>query len=1734
MNRKIALFFWASGLFSISNAFCIEKNKIGIDQASHLNSSNGFIENKGQILDQDHNPVTDVKFLLNSGGVNTQIRANGFSYDTYTDNKNDIKALNTWLSRDRNDFNTSHPGSIRRNVHRIDIEFIGSEPNVKITGTDPLPGYSIYYTSGVQTQTQIKSYRTITYHDLYPHIDLVYETGSASEKGAEYFFIVHPGGNASQIRMRYSGANNIIAGKDNLKLSVAHGILTERIPASYISETRQQLTVVYKQSKENEFGFSIPAYDKSQTLVIDPGPGIDWATYYGDSGNDYGMDVAWDNTNTMVCMLGFTSSPSNIATTGAHQTTLVNGADNFVLKMNSTGTRQWCTYFGGNDWEGNWGGIRTDNSGNIYFVGETSSTDLATPGVWQTTFNTVNFGMTDGFVAKLNSAGARQWCTYYGGDKSDEALNVVADNATGEVYICGRTTSTTAGGGIASAGAFQTAYGGGCNDAFIAKFNSTATSCLWGTYFGDTNCDDSWDIALDAAAANIFITGYTQGSTGTLATAGAYLTSYQGGPNDAYIAKFSSTGARIACTYYGGDKNDNSRALVLDGTGNVYITGWTQSVLPGPNTCIASPGSHQPALNGTNDAYLAKLNSSLTSRLWATYYGGVDGNQTDIGQDVACDGSDNIYLCGYSSYNSALNTTGCPYRGATDIFLAMFNSSGTLQWSTYYGGTLTEIEPHIKSTPAGDVYMCGWTSSSDYIATSGSYQPAKTNPLNSNSYEAFLVKFGGTTPCVPNVLCSSPPVATFSYTASPYCKNAANPSPAFSGGGIAGTFTSTAGLSINASTGTINLALSTPGMYTVTNTIAASGGCPAATATSNITISALPVATFNYSPASYCLNAVNPSPSYTGGGIAGTFTSGAGLNINTITGTINLSGSTPGTYTVTNTIAASGGCPQVTSTASITIDPVQNAGFNFSSSTYCQSGSNPLPNITGVTGGTFSSSPAGLTFANTSTGEVNLSASSLNTYTVTYTTAGPCANSSTATITITNAPVATFGYSASPYCQNAADPSPVFSGGGSAGSFSSTPGLSINSGTGTINLNASIPGTYTVTNTIAASGGCPAITATTTITITALPIATFNYTGSPYCQNATNPFPVFSGGAVAGIFTSTTGLSLNSVTGEINLNASTPGTYTVTNTITASGGCPAVISTATIVITAQPIATFIYTASPYCQNAADPSPVFSGGGIAGTFTSTSGLSINPGTGTINLGASTPGTYTVTNTIPASGGCSALTATSTITISAQPVASFSYTASPYCQNSGDPSPVFSGGGIAGTFTSTPGLNINSATGTINLNASTPGTYTVTNTIPASGGCPATTATSSITITAQPVATFSYTASPYCQNAANPSPVYSGGGIAGSFTSTPGLSINPATGTINLNASTPGTYTVTNTISASGGCPAIIATSIITIIAAPSATFNYSASSFCIGSSNQLPILTTGSIAGVFSSTPGLTINTITGEVDLSTSSPGTYIVTNTIPPANGCPATTATSAITVAAIPVITATSLTICNGQTGTLSASGAASYTWSTGNTTNNISVNPTASTTYTVSGTTSGCTGSTTVTVIVNPKPTAIATSTPSTSIGGGITLTASGGTTYSWNPSSGLSCSTCAVTIASPVITTQYCVTVSDSTGCSDTYCITADIKCGDIFVPNAFSPNNDNENDIFYVMGHCIQEFRFSVFDRWGENVFETTDHTKGWDGTYKGEKLDAALFVYYLKAKVNGSDVNKHGTITLVK
>jgi gliding motility-associated-like protein len=121
------------------------------------------------------------------------------------------------------------------------------------------------------------------------------------------------------------------------------------------------------------------------------------------------------------------------------------------------------------------------------------------------------------------------------------------------------------------------------------------------------------------------------------------------------------------------------------------------------------------------------------------------------------------------------------------------------------------------------------------------------------------------------------------------------------------------------------------------------------------------------------------------------------------------------------------------------------------------------------------------------------------------------------------------------------------------------------------------------------------------------------------------------------------------------------------------------------------------------------------------------------------------------------------------------------------------------------------------------------------------------------------------------------------------------------------------------------------------------------------------------------------------------------------------------------------------------------------------------------------------------------------------------------------------------ANPIVDMRYCVDIITTDGCQDSACVDIVILCGDVFIPNAFSPNNDGHNDDLGIYGNCINEAIFRVFDRWGELVFETRDIETRWDGKYKGYPVSAGVFVYQLMAKLkNGDKVTKTGNITVVR
>ena len=270
----------------------------------------------------------------------------------------------------------------------------------------------------------------------------------------------------------------------------------------------------------------------------------------------------------------------------------------------------------------------------------------------------------------------------------------------------------------------------------------------------------------------------------------------------------------------------------------------------------------------------------------------------------------------------------------------------------------------------------------------------------------------------------------------------------------------------------------------------------------------------------------------------------------------------------------------------------------------------------------------------------------------------------------------------------------------------------------------------------------------------------------------------------------------------------------------------------------------------------------------------------------------------------------------------------------------------------------------------------------------------------------------------------------------------------------------------------------------------------------------------------------------------------YIITGT--DGNNCSASHSFTVTVTPALLVTASADITICPAASAVLTAfgAGATSYNWSPVTSPasgDNVATFPKqTATAYTVTGTANNCTG--TDVVVVDIYPTTPVSLGPDISInkGSSTTLAVSTAGTITWTPTEGLSCNDCPDPEANPIETTSYTITVTDANGCSssDNITVYVIINCGDLpFVPNAFSPNGDHENDILYAFmdPSCAHLFLFQVFDRWGNRVFESDTPEKGWNGNYKnGKDADPGVYVYKISNAQGLEIITKAGNVSLVR
>lgn len=440
---------------------------------------------------------------------------------------------------------------------------------------------------------------------------------------------------------------------------------------------------------------------------VDGSTGIlEWNTFLGGSGNDYGRSIA--NDGAYVAVTGYSGGSWNNGSTSP-----LNGFtgsfDAFVVNINTLGNINWHTFLGSASADRGMGIVV--NTDGVYIAGYSNAT-------WGTAYRSYS-GLNDGFLAKLSRTGTFEWNTFFGSASNDYSYGVDCDSS-GNIYVVGQSFASW----IGSHPPLRDFTGG--RDVFVVKVSS-AGLMHWNTFLGSSDTDYGYDLAVHDNSY-IYVTGGSEGSwespvvthsgdrdafLAQLDIDGAFQwVSFRGSasydlghgialnysgvpfivgesshtwgsnpviPNsgyDGFISMSSTSGNNLMVSFLGGASEDASRAIELDGSGNIFIAGYSQS------SWGTSP---KRAYQDKYDAYLAKL-SPTGEREWHLFLG---GDEDDKAYGLAVDAAGNVYVTGESS--SSWGAPKRPYSGAKDAFIAKVDSDGRLQWNTFFGSSLSDI-----------------------------------------------------------------------------------------------------------------------------------------------------------------------------------------------------------------------------------------------------------------------------------------------------------------------------------------------------------------------------------------------------------------------------------------------------------------------------------------------------------------------------------------------------------------------------------------------------------------------------------------------------------------------------------------------------------------------------------------------------------------------------------------------------------------------------------------------------------------------------------------------------------------------------------------------------------------------------------------------------------------------------------------------------------------------------------
>ncbi len=686
----------------------------------------------------------------------------------------------------------SGKSAVSRRQTALQMDFEGAQKSAQLSAAGLLPGKTNYLLGNDPRQwhTNVPHYSAVQYRSLYPRIDAQFY---GNVHGLEYDLIVQPGGDLQNARLFLRGASALKMNRaGDVLVRVGSRQIAMHRPQIYQQDGIRRINVAggYKLLSRDEIGFVVGRYRADLPLVIDPQISIVYTTFLGGNGADKSNSVAVDSSGNVY--VGGTSTDITTfpeATTCNDVTSSTCGGASsgatsnlFVAKINPNGGATGLVYltFIGGSGDDQGGMIALDNSANppnLAILGWTTSTDFPVTVTSGNPGSSLD-GSSDMTVTDLNGAGnALNYSEYYGGSGAEATQGYagIATDSSGDVFITSDTSSADLLTAISpTTTGFQSTYGGGASDGFLAEFTASTGTLAYATYFGVDATVASTSIALDSSG-HAYIAGSTSLPATNFPTTNGFSGGPSGGSSDAFIMQINPTsgGGIIYASTFGGSGSDQAFAIALDTSSppDAYITGTTQSSDFIPTSGVTNAG-YQTSLNGAGNAFLAVVSQTnatptVTSLQYETYLGGTG---SDSGQGIAVVSPSQVYVVGKTTSNNfPVLCSLQSFTGTQDAFLAELNptmsSASSLIYTSFLAGSASTEANAVATDSSGDAIVAGDTTSNDYPLVTGAPQTGiqptcmscGSSPAESDAFLTTVTLPSGAQACV----AFAPPAAVF-------------------------------------------------------------------------------------------------------------------------------------------------------------------------------------------------------------------------------------------------------------------------------------------------------------------------------------------------------------------------------------------------------------------------------------------------------------------------------------------------------------------------------------------------------------------------------------------------------------------------------------------------------------------------------------------------------------------------------------------------------------------------------------------------------------------------------------------------------------------------------------------------------------------------------------------------------------------------------------------------------------